>query len=242
MKKLILFYCLLPSLLFAAGKSDGDALRQRVQAMLPPGQTIDAISETDYAGLYEVLVGSKVFYVTGDGKYLLDGELYKIKTQENISQARSQGLRKGLIQAVDEKDMIIFGPKTAKHTITVFTDIECGYCRKLHSEIDSYLRLGFRVRYLSYPRAGIGSEAYREAVSVWCAEDPKKALTLAKRGVEIPQRSCDNPVAREYNLGQRVGVRGTPSIVLEDGRMIPGYVPAGRLLNIISTGFDPLRR
>ena len=236
MKKLIVLFCLLPLSLLAANNSGLAELKQKVKAMLPPGVAIDSISATQYSGLYEVVVGSKLFYVTPDGNYLLDGDLYDLKTQNNLSEARGNGLRKQLINAVAEKDMIIFGPKSAKHTITVFTDIDCGYCRKLHSEIDSYIQMGFRVRYLSFPRAGIGSSSYQEAVSVWCAKDRNKALTLAKRGSSLPSRTCDNPVAREYSLGQRLGVRGTPTIILEDGRLIPGYVPAGKLLQIVKQG------
>jgi thiol:disulfide interchange protein DsbC len=234
MKKLIVLFCLLPLGVFAANTAGFTELKQKVQAMLPPGVAIDSISTTQYSGLYEVVVGSKLFYVTRDGNYLIDGDLYDLKTQHNLSEERGNGLREKLIDAVDEKDMIIFGPRSAKHTITVFTDIDCGYCRKLHSEIDKYIQMGFRVRYLSYPRAGIGSKSYQKAVSVWCAKDRKKAITLAKRGESLPSRSCDNPVAKEYSLGQSIGVRGTPTIVLENGRVIPGYVPAGRLLSMVN--------
>jgi len=236
MKKMIVLFCLLPLVMYAADKPGIAELKHKVTGMLPPGVSIDSISATKYAGLYEVIVGSKLFYITGDGKYLLDGDLYDLKTQQNLSEARGNTLRKKLIAAVDEKDMIIYGPKTAKHTMTVFTDIDCGYCRKLHSEIDSYIQMGFRVRYLSYPRTGIGSSSYLKAVSVWCAKDRNKALTQAKRGEKLPPRQCDNPVAKEFTLGQRLGVRGTPTIILEDGRLIPGYVPAGRLLKIVNQG------
>jgi thiol:disulfide interchange protein DsbC len=236
MKKLIVLFCLTPLVLFAAEKPEVAALRQQLSEVLPAGMKIDSITATQHAGLYEVLVGSEVFYVTRDGHYMLNGDLIDLKSQQNISETRRNGLRKTLIDAVDEKDMIIFGQPSAKHTITVFTDIDCGYCRKLHREIDSYLQLGFRVRYLSYPRAGIGSDSYQKAVSVWCAKDRNKALTLAKGGATPERRQCDNPVAKEFSLGQRIGVRGTPTIVLEDGRLIPGYVPAGRLLQIINKG------
>jgi thiol:disulfide interchange protein DsbC len=234
MKKMIVLFCLMPLVLFAAEKPEVTALKQQLSKILPPGMAIDSITATQHAGLYEVLVGSEVFYVTRDGRYMLNGDLIDLKSQQNLSETRRNGLRKKLLDAVDEKDMIIFGSSSAKHTITVFTDIDCGYCRKLHREIDNYMQMGFRVRYLAYPRAGIGSDSYRKAVSVWCAEDRNKALTLAKGGAKPESRQCDNPVAREFSLGQRLGVRGTPTIVLEDGRVVPGYVPAGRLLKIIN--------
>lgn len=236
MKKLLILFCLTPLVLFAAEKPEIATVRQQLGQMLPPGMAIDAITATQHGGLYEVVVGSEVFYVTADGRYMLNGDLIDLKSQKNLSETRRNGMRKQLLDTVAEKDMIIYGPASARHTITVFTDIDCGYCRKLHSEIDSYLQLGFRVRYLAYPRAGIGSDSYHKAVSVWCAKDRNQALTQAKAGASPETRQCDNPVAEEFSLGERMGVRGTPTIVLEDGRVIPGYVPAGRLLKIINEG------
>lgn len=232
MKKLLLLIGLLPTLALAASQADFAALKKQLNRVMPPGVHIDSIKPMKNKDLYEVLVGSNVLYISRDGRYMFNGDVIDLKTDENLTETRRNGLRKKLIASVSEKDMIIFGPKTAKHTVTVFTDIDCGYCRKLHSEMDKYIQMGFRVRYLSYPRAGIGSASYQKAVAVWCAEDRNKALTLAKRGDTPQNKTCDNPVAKEYQLGEKIGVRGTPTIILEDGRMIPGYVPAGRLLQI----------
>jgi len=139
------------------------------------------------------------------------------------------------IDKLGEDSMIIFSPKNGKvkHTITVFTDIDCGYCRKLHSAIDEYNELGIRVRYLAYPRAGIGSASYDKAVAVWCAKDRKKAMTQAKNNQSVNSGKCANPVAEHFEMGSKIGVRGTPALVLESGQLVPGYVPPQRLAAIL---------
>ncbi|MBD3671532.1 MAG: DsbC family protein [Gammaproteobacteria bacterium] len=233
MKRLILLLGLLPLSLQAADTSD---IEKKVNALLAPGVTVDSIKPSPLEGLFEVIIGSDIIYVSADGHYMLNGDLVNITTQENLTENRRNGIRKALLDAVDEDEMIVYGPDSAPHTITVFTDIDCGYCRKLHRELDSYIKLGFKVRYLAYPRAGLGSESYNKAVSVWCAKDRQQALTEAKGGDNPPRRSCENPVASHMALGQKFGVRGTPSIVLEDGRMLPGYVPAGRLKQALTQG------
>ena len=129
---------------------------------------------------------------------------------------------------------MVFAPeKEVKHTISVFTDIDCGYCRKLHQEMAEYNKHGIKVRYLAYPRAGVGSEAYEKAVSVWCADDRQKAMTAAKTGGELKQKTCDNPVEAQFMLGQQLGISGTPALMLEDGQIFPGYVPADRLITML---------
>lgn len=200
------------------------------------GRKPDAVNPTPVPGLYEVILGARVLYVSADGRFVLRGDLVDIEKGENLTETRSGQLRVQAIAAVPESDMIVFappGPMQAKHTITVFTDIDCGYCRKLHAEIDNYLRAGIRVRYLAYPRSGLQGESYEKAVSVWCAEDRKAAITGAKRGQPVAKASCANPVAKEFELGNQVGVQGTPTIVLENGELVPGYVPAGRLVMML---------
>jgi thiol:disulfide interchange protein DsbC len=130
--------------------------------------------------------------------------------------------------------MIAFKPKSSKHLVYVFTDIDCGYCRKLHSEIDQYLTEGIEIRYLFFPRAGEGSDSYKKAVSVWCADDRNTALTKAKRGDTIEERQCDNPVDQHLTLGTQMGAAGTPMLVTEKGNILPGYVPAGQLAKILA--------
>ena len=129
--------------------------------------------------------------------------------------------------------MVVFAGDKADHTVTVFTDIDCGYCRKLHSQIDEYEDEGIRVRYVFYPRAGVKSESYKEAVSVWCSEDRNKAMTEAKAGRLMEEKTCDNPVQSHMELGELLGISGTPAIVLDNGDLVPGYVPPKRLAAII---------
>lgn len=197
-----------------------------------PDVKIDNIQPAPISGLYEVLVGSQMMYVTGDGRYFVDGRIVDLKTREDLTEPRLAGARKRLVDGVGEDEMVIFGPSTAAHTVTVFTDIECGYCRKLHSQIDEYGKLGIRVRYLFYPRAGKPSPAYDEAVSVWCAGDDaarRTAMTAAKAGQTIDSKTCKNPVDQHMAVGNELGLRGTPAIVTETGDLIPGYVEPKRL-------------
>jgi len=203
-------------------------MRASLQVLLPSLEP-DAIAETPIEGLYEVTFGTRVVYVTGDGRYLMKGKLVDLETRTPITEEREQQLKQVALQQLDESKMIVYGDDKARHTVTVFTDIDCGYCRKLHSEIDKYIEAGIRIRYLAYPRAGIGSPSAKLAESVWCAEDRNAAMTLAKSGGEVPQKSCDNPVAEHYKLGQAFGINGTPALVLDDGEVVPGYIPAQRL-------------
>jgi thiol:disulfide interchange protein DsbC len=154
----------------------------------------------------------------------------------NKSEARRDYQRKTLINNIDQDDFITFKPDLADYKVYVFTDVDCGYCRQFHNQIDEYLNLGIQVNYLAYPRAGLDSESYEKISSAWCDEDPQYSLTLLKQGKEIDKKLCSNsPVEKHFKLGQAIGVQGTPSIVTEDGRMIPGYLPPQELLNILDT-------
>ena len=197
----------------------------------------EQIHPTPIPGLYEVMLGARVFYVSADGRYLVSGKMTDLWTGEDLTEAKVNQARKAALDALDEARMIVFGPKEARHTITVFTDIDCGYCRKLHSQIAGYNKEGIRVRYLFYPRAGVDSESARKAEAVWCADDRKKAMTDAKRGKRVPYRQCDNPVRADYELGQAMGVSGTPALVLENGELVPGYIPPKRLARILDEKF-----
>ena len=205
-----------------------DAIEKSLQKVLP-NRSIDKITPSPVEGVSEVLIGPAVFYITNDGKYLFQGNLIDMKTREDLSETRRKGIRAAAINDFGEDRMIIFPAKEPRHTITVFTDIDCGYCRKLHNEMDKYNDKGITVRYLLYPRSGPNTPSFEKAVSVWCKEDRRQALTDAKAGIKLAKADCDNPVKEEYDLGSLVGVRGTPAIILEDGEMLPGYIPANKL-------------
>jgi thiol:disulfide interchange protein DsbC len=193
---------------------------------------IDAIRPSVLPGIYEVARGGEVLYVSSDGRYALSGDLYDTGKGKNLSEQRRAEARYAALKAVPDSDAIIFGPKSPRYTVTVFTDVDCGYCRRLHSEIAEYNRLGVRIKYLFYPRTGPGTESWRKAEAVWCAPDRQDALTRAKAGREIPGKGAcaATPVARTYELGQELGIRGTPGIFTERGEYLPGYYSPGHLV------------
>jgi thiol:disulfide interchange protein DsbC len=187
-------------------------------------------------GVYEAVIEGNIFYVSEDGKYLLQGHLIDIKAKKDLTEEKLAAAHKQDLEAIGENNMIIFKAKIKKYQISVFTDIDCGYCRKLHSEMDQYLAEGITVRYLFFPRAGKGSESYNKAISVWCADDRNAALTAAKQGKNPESKQCKNPVDAHMALAEKFGVKGTPMIVTEKGNVLPGYVPAKQLAQALASG------
>jgi thiol:disulfide interchange protein DsbC len=206
--------------------------RAALVKLLPAGAKIEDLKPSPIAGIYEFVQGADVSYITADGKYFLDGNVYDMKTRENLTEVLRTHARLALISEVPESQMIIFSPKNPLYTITVFTDVDCQYCRKLHSEIAELNKLGVRVRYMFYPRTGPDTESWRKAEVVWCSADRNEALTRAKAGAQLDMnKTCSpTPVAREYALGQSIGVRGTPAILTEKGDYISGYLPPRELI------------
>jgi thiol:disulfide interchange protein DsbC len=203
--------------------------------LLPAGSKLEDLRPSPIAGIYEFAQGANVNYLTADGKYFIDGSLYDMKSRENLTEALRTRARLAMISAVPESQMLIFAPKNTLYTITVFTDVDCAYCRKLHSEMAELNRLGVRVRYMFYPRTGPNTESWKKAEVVWCSADRNEALTRAKAGAQLDlTKVCPTtPVAREYELGQSIGVRGTPAILTENGDMIEGYMPPHELVQEI---------
>ncbi|MAX53125.1 MULTISPECIES: DsbC family protein [unclassified Methylophaga] len=212
--------------------ADNDELRKKIEKSLPDVK-VTSLKAVDDTGFYEAVINGQILYFSKDGRYVIQGDMVSLDSRINLTEQRRVSLRKDALAKLDEKDMIIFGPQKAKYTITVFTDIDCGYCRKMHAEMEKYNDLGIRVRYLSFPRGGIGSKSYDDAVNVWCAADRQKAMTKAKQGQEIPTKTCANPVKAEFELGQQLGVQGTPSIFLESGQNLPGYLPPEKLIQVL---------
>ena len=218
-----------------AEEAKDEAVKAAMAKIFGP-HAVESVSPAPLPGFSEVVMDGEVLYVSNDGHYLFQGNLIDMEARRNITEERRGSMRVAAIDAVPESSMIIFPAAKPKHTITVFTDIDCGYCRKLHSEIKQYNELGISVRYLAFPRAGIPSPNYDKTVSVWCAADRNAALTAAKAGGEVEKKSCDNPVEQEYKLGVKLGVRGTPTIFMSDGRMVPGYMPPARLAVELGAG------
>ena len=199
-------------------------------ATLIPNTLPDSVEATPVSGLYQVSFGMQVVYLFEDGKHLLSGDLINLEAGANLTEDARKSGRKSVIDSLDEEGMVIFTPSETQSTITVFTDTECGYCVRLHHELQQVLDGGVRVRYLGYPRAGLGSASHKTLVSVWCAEDSQDAMNDAKSGQRIKPVVCETPIEQHMQAAEAVGVRGTPTIVLQDGKLIPGYVPAGELI------------
>ncbi len=211
----------------ATAAADPPDPRAALLKLLPPGSKLEDLQPSPIPGVYEFAEGADVNYLTADGKYFIDGNLYDMGTRRNLTEEHRNKARLALINAVPESQMLVFSPKNPQYTITVFTDVDCQYCRKLHSEMAELNRLGVRVRYMFYPRTGPNTESWRKAEAVWCSADRNEALTRAKVGAPVDtSKTCSpNPVAREYALGQSIGVQGTPAIVTEGGDYINGYLP-----------------
>ncbi len=201
------------------------------------GARPDELRATPIPGVWELTRGLDIAYVTADGKYAFSGDLVDLSNDNNLTEAHRRELRAKAIAAFPEDEMLVFGPLDPKYTVTVFTDVDCPFCRKLHSQIAEYNRLGIRVRYLLYPRNGPNTPSWTKAEQVWCATNRNDALTRAKLGEEIKAKPCaNNPVSRSYALGQDLDLQGTPAIVLADGALLSGYMPPDALAKRLKDG------
>ena len=216
-----------------------DNIKILLKEKLPGSVSLISIEKTDINGFYEVnFEDIEPLYVSEDGKYLISGDIFEISEEGliNKSSSRRNYQRKKILDEIDEKEFIAFTPEVQKFSVYVFTDVDCGYCRQFHRQINEYLELGIRVNYLAFPRAGIGSASFRKIVSAWCSEDPNLALTNLKLGLEIEENICvSHPVEKHFGLGGSLGVNGTPSIITEEGQLIPGYLPPKELIAILET-------
>lgn len=210
------------------------SLREDLLEAMPDMQ-LQSLTELGSSGLYEAVISDRVFYFTADGKYLIQGDVLSLESRENLTQRRELGIKSDILSRQNPEDLIIFAPEKTDYMLTVFTDVDCAYCRKLHEEIDEYNKLGIGIRYMAFPRAGVESESAKKLVEVWCANDPQQAMTDAKAEREVKDgKVCeDNPVIAQFETGQRLGVEGTPALFLENGQMLPGYVPPKRLREIL---------
>ena len=206
----------------------GSIVEDKIRSLVPNAKTI-AVSETPMEGILQVQINSDIVYVSKDGQYLLQGQIMEIDTRVNITDQAKSGIRQGLLADLNRDEQISFQPEQSKYDLLVFTDIDCGYCRKLHNQIKEYNEEGIAIHYMAFPRAGVGSESYDKFVSVWCAEDQQTAMTQAKNGDDPEPQKCPNPIADQYELGREVGVTGTPALLTNDGTLIPGYMPPAQL-------------
>jgi thiol:disulfide interchange protein DsbC len=203
---------------------------------LRPNLKITRVAKAPVPGMVSIdLAGGQQLYATEDGKYLFAGDLYEMGEDDlhlPVDPVRNAE-RRELMSHVKREDMVVFAPAHTKAVINVFTDVDCGYCRKLHLEVPRLNELGIEVRYLAFPRGGLDSPSYSKMVTAWCAADPNDTITRMKKGEEFAPKTCNNAVAAEYELGLSLGVSGTPAILLEDGRLLPGYAPAEELAKMV---------
>lgn len=225
--KTLLFLSLCAAVPVFAGEQDDnlDAVRERIAGIFDVIAP-ENVNPSPIDGWYEIQKGSVVAYVSADGRYLLQGDLIDLDAGINLTDISRNEARQKLMAGLDDSEVIIFAPQNPKYSVTVFTDIGCTYCRRLHSQIDEYMAQGIAVRYVLYPRNGPASSEWNTSEQVWCAKDRNSALTAAKLDRKFETSACDASIIQDhYLLGREVGLSGTPAIVLEDGTLIGGYLP-----------------
>jgi|TARA_B110000483_G_scaffold233751_1_gene302900 thiol:disulfide interchange protein DsbC len=230
------------TLVLLTNTAGAQSLRDKLSAAIETAsqnqlQIVD-ITETPLSNIYRVeLSTGEMLYADAAGDYLFAGDMYKTSAAGlmNLSAGTRSERTVELIAAVPEDEMIIFTPETATlATITVFTDVDCTYCRKLHGDIEALLARGVQIRYMAYPRGGASADSYDKMISVWCSDDRHKSLAQAKNGQNLPTRGCENPVLKHHAMGNQLGITGTPALVMPDGTLVPGYMDVDRLTAMLN--------
>ena len=221
----------------AAAPADAQAAARAREAIrkLAPDAQIQYVGPAIIPGFQEVVAMRSTFFVSNDGKYLVNGKIFDVERTIDVTDHAYAGIRKEALAKVPKADRIIFPASNPQHVVTVFTDVECGYCRRMHQDIAQYNAAGITVEYLAYPRAGMGSADAKMMESVWCSADRKAALTEAKAGRPVPPKTCNNPVGKQHDLGELVGLQGTPMVINADGVALPGYMPPADMLRLLDT-------
>lgn len=234
MKRILPMFLSLAACVVAYAEAPSEQTLNLIQQKLDTfgsGLKVDHIDNAPVDGFYEVTIGTRVVYFSHDGGYMFLGELLDTNSKENLTETRRAALTAEKLAKYDEDQMIVIGPEDATRYVTVFTDVDCPYCAKFHRDVPTLNAAGIEVRYLLFPRGGLSGRSYERAVGVWCAADRIESVGIAKAGGEVEYKDCDNPVQGHYELGQEVGINGTPAIFLDDGRLIAGYIPPERLIN-----------
>lgn len=208
--------------------------REAILGIIGGQTTLDSLTESPIQGVYEAVIANSIYYVFVRDNHLIVGEAFNLATGESLSDQKQNVAIASLVEKTPIEDMVVFAAEgETKRHLTVFTDIDCGYCRRLHREVPELNAAGLEIRYMAYPRAGIASSSYDKIVTVWCDEDPQSAMTASKNGEQLPKATCDNPVAGQFIAGEAAGISGTPTLVVDDGTVIGGYLPAKNLLDRI---------
>jgi thiol:disulfide interchange protein DsbC len=232
MKKFNISFVFILFSLFIA--SDEEIIRNSLEKILPAGSEIESIQESFIPGLYSVYYGDlEPIYVTKDGNFFIYGDIYKINIDSisNITDLEISKRRSIILSNLKPSELISFKSKNEKYSVTIFTDVDCGYCRKLHNQVEEYNNLGITINYAAFPRSGLGTDSFTKMVNAWCSDNTKLSLTRLKNNKEVDANFCDNqPVSKHYAIGKKLGVTGTPAIFSTDGILIPGYLSPEDLL------------
>ena len=215
--------------------SDETLINEKITTILPPGTNIESIEVSEFPGIYKVYFGDiQPLYVSENGNFFIYGDMFNVNANGIINLTEKDILekRKVLMQDINNDELIKFEAKNELFAVTVFTDVDCGYCRKLHDEIATYNEVGITINYAAFPRSGIGTETFSKMVGAWCSNNPKDSITKLKNGKKLKLSFCDSqPVAKHYAIGNKIGVTGTPAIVSSKGELLPGYHSAEDLLS-----------
>jgi len=211
-----------------------DNIREGLKNILPDEAVIELIEPSPIPGIYAVYYGDlQPIYVTQDGSFFIYGDIYKININSisNITQKSVAERRKLILENIPSEELISFKSSNEQFSVIVFTDVDCGYCRKLHNQIDEYNSLGISINYAAFPRSGLGTSAFTKMVGAWCSDNPKDSMTKLKNNSKLDISFCENqPVSKQYIIGKKLGVDGTPAIFSMDGEMFPGYIEPEELL------------
>ena len=233
MKYKLLMYSL--TLFSLTTYSDELLIKEKISRILPPGTQIEKIEESSFPNIYKVYYGDiQPLYVSKSGKYFLYGDMFEINSSEiiNLTALDIKKQRISLMKEINKDELISFSSDDETYSVTVFTDVDCGYCRKLHNEIKAYNKLGISINYAAFPRSGIGTEAFTKMVGAWCSTNPKKSITYLKDGKKLDLNICDSqPVSKHYAIGKKIGITGTPAIISSEGELFPGYYSPQDLLD-----------
>src|SRR5210317_143560 len=223
-------------LIFAPdAKPDELLISSKINAVLPEGMSVQNVKKSQIENLYIVDIGDlQPIYASKNGEFFFYGELYAVNGNmlQNTTKDEINLKRKNILdEALSEGDFITFKSDNEKHRVIIFTDVDCGYCRKFHNEINDFDDLGINVNYVAFPRSGLASDSYNKIVTAWCSTDAKDTLTKMKQGIDVQLSMCqDHPVEKHFLLGQKIGITGTPAIIKSNGELLPGYLPPDELI------------
>ena len=232
MKKILICLCFCSSLF----SQDLILLKEKINKILPEGVNVREITYSQERDIFIVDIGDiQPIYVLPNTEYIILGDIFSLKGDKPESETeKDKGkLRLKILADLNQESFIKFKSNNEKTVLTVFTDVECTYCRKFHSEIDEYLANGVSINYLAFPRTGIDSSSYEKMVAAWCSNEKKESITNLKNDIDIEMNSCENPVENHFEIGRRIGVTGTPAIITQTGLLLPGYIPVNELIGII---------